>query len=43
MLIIADTFAELVTGQMRETVGVSAGADPIEHYFEGGVGEKPGR
>jgi heptaprenyl diphosphate synthase len=34
VLIIADTFAELVTGQMRETVGVSAGADPIEHYLK---------
>ncbi|MGB3696194.1 MAG: polyprenyl synthetase family protein [Gordonia sp. (in: high G+C Gram-positive bacteria)] len=32
--IIADTFAELVTGQMRETVGVSAGGDPIEHYLK---------
>lgn len=32
--IIADTFAELVTGQMRETVGVTAGADPIEHYLK---------
>ncbi|EGD55323.1 polyprenyl synthetase family protein [Gordonia neofelifaecis] len=32
--IIADTFAELVTGQMRETVGVSAGDDPIEHYLK---------
>ena len=32
--IIADTFAELVTGQMRETVGVSKGGDPIEHYLK---------
>ncbi|MFT3901000.1 MAG: polyprenyl synthetase family protein [Gordonia sp. (in: high G+C Gram-positive bacteria)] len=32
--IIADTFAELVTGQMRETVGVSSGGDPIEHYLK---------
>ncbi|WP_026917368.1 polyprenyl synthetase family protein [Gordonia shandongensis] len=32
--IIADTFAELVTGQMRETVGVSAGGDPIDHYLK---------
>ncbi|APU12613.1 geranylgeranyl pyrophosphate synthase [Actinoalloteichus sp. GBA129-24] len=31
--IIAQTFGELVTGQMRETVGPSAGADPIEHYL----------
>ncbi|GAA3049152.1 polyprenyl synthetase family protein [Gordonia defluvii] len=34
VLIIADTFAELVTGQMRETVGVTAGKDPIEHYLK---------
>nr|WP_212763453.1 polyprenyl synthetase family protein [Gordonia araii] len=34
VLIIADTFAELVTGQMRETVGVVKGADPIEHYLK---------
>ncbi|MBM7365939.1 polyprenyl synthetase family protein [Gordonia hydrophobica] len=32
--IIADTFAELVTGQMRETVGVREGGDPIEHYLK---------
>uniref|UniRef100_UPI003D92F569 polyprenyl synthetase family protein n=1 Tax=Gordonia sp. B7-2 TaxID=3420932 RepID=UPI003D92F569 len=32
--IIAETFAELVTGQMRETVGVTAGGDPIEHYLK---------
>ena len=32
--IIADTFAELVTGQMRETVGVSAGGEPIDHYLK---------
>nr|WP_246372106.1 polyprenyl synthetase family protein [Gordonia humi] len=31
--IIADTFAELVTGQMRETVG-ARGADPVEHYLK---------
>ncbi|HEX7660837.1 MAG TPA: polyprenyl synthetase family protein [Pseudonocardiaceae bacterium] len=31
--IIAETFAELVTGQMRETVGPSAGEDPIAHYL----------
>jgi heptaprenyl diphosphate synthase len=31
--IIADTFAELVTGQMRETVGAQGG-DPVEHYLK---------
>ncbi|WP_207840645.1 polyprenyl synthetase family protein [Williamsia soli] len=31
--IIADTFAELVTGQMRETVGAQGKADPVEHYL----------
>ena len=31
--IIADTFAELVTGQLRETVGPGA-KDPIEHYLK---------
>lgn len=31
--IIADTFAELVTGQTRETVGPATGQDPIEHYL----------
>ncbi|MFT4044218.1 MAG: polyprenyl synthetase family protein [Gordonia sp. (in: high G+C Gram-positive bacteria)] len=30
--IIAETFAELVTGQMRETIG-ARGADPVEHYL----------
>lgn len=29
----ADTFARLVTGQMRETVG-ARGADPVEHYLK---------
>lgn len=29
----ADTFQELVTGQMRETIGAQ-GADPIEHYLK---------
>ncbi|MGO1949696.1 MAG: polyprenyl synthetase family protein [Mycobacteriaceae bacterium] len=29
----ADTFGELVTGQMRETVGTSDGVDEIEHYM----------
>lgn len=31
--IIAETFGELVTGQMRETIGAADGADPIEHYL----------
>jgi heptaprenyl diphosphate synthase len=31
--IIADTFAELVTGQMRETRGPSPDDDPVEHYL----------
>lgn len=31
--IIAETFGELVTGQMRETVGPGAGVDPVEHYL----------
>jgi heptaprenyl diphosphate synthase len=31
--IIAETFAELVTGQMRETRGAGADDDPIEHYL----------
>lgn len=30
----ADTFEELVTGQMRETVGQSEGLSPIEHYLQ---------
>ncbi|NMO05201.1 polyprenyl synthetase family protein [Gordonia sp. TBRC 11910] len=34
VLIIADTFAELVTGQMRETVGARPGVDPVEHYLK---------
>ncbi len=34
VLVIADTFAELVTGQMRETRGASEDADPIEHYLK---------
>ncbi|KGM18843.1 polyprenyl synthetase family protein [Corynebacterium auriscanis] len=29
----ASTFRELVTGQMRETVGCAEGQDPIEHYM----------
>jgi heptaprenyl diphosphate synthase len=32
--IIADTFAQLVTGQMRETRGVPDGADSIEQYLK---------
>jgi heptaprenyl diphosphate synthase len=32
--VIADTFAQLVTGQMRETRGAVEGADPIEHYLK---------
>jgi heptaprenyl diphosphate synthase len=32
--LIAETFAQLVTGQMRETRGVTAGADTIEHYLK---------
>jgi heptaprenyl diphosphate synthase len=31
--IIAETFGELVTGQMRETVGPAAGEDPVQHYL----------
>ncbi|MFD6894877.1 polyprenyl synthetase family protein [Rhodococcus sp. NPDC060086] len=31
--VIAKTFAELVTGQMRETIGVSEKKDPIDHYL----------
>ncbi|MGH3901855.1 MAG: polyprenyl synthetase family protein [Pseudonocardiaceae bacterium] len=31
--IIACTFAELVTGQMRETLGPTPGADPVAHYL----------
>ena len=31
--IIADTFALLVTGQMRETKGVSPDADAVDHYL----------
>lgn len=32
--VIAETFAQLVTGQMRETRGATAGADPIDHYLK---------
>ncbi|WP_276307318.1 polyprenyl synthetase family protein [Amycolatopsis antarctica] len=31
--IIAETFGELVTGQMRETVGPVDGEDPVDHYL----------
>jgi heptaprenyl diphosphate synthase len=39
--IIACTFAELVTGQMRETLGPAEGADPVAHYLSV-VSEKTG-
>ncbi len=32
--IIAETFAELVTGQMRETIGAREKQDPVEHYLK---------
>jgi heptaprenyl diphosphate synthase len=32
--LIAETFAQLVTGQMRETRGAAEGADSIEHYLK---------
>ncbi len=35
--LIAETFAQLVTGQMRETRGITEGAegaDPVEHYLK---------
>lgn len=32
--LIAETFAQLVTGQMRETRGVAQGTDSIEHYLK---------
>ncbi|HEX5142531.1 MAG TPA: nonaprenyl/(2E,6E)-farnesyl/geranylgeranyl diphosphat synthase [Mycobacterium sp.] len=34
VLVIADTFAELVTGQMRETRGPVEGADEVDHYLK---------
>ncbi|BBY98724.1 nonaprenyl/(2E,6E)-farnesyl/geranylgeranyl diphosphat synthase [Mycolicibacterium fallax] len=34
VLVIADTFAELVTGQMRETRGAADGVDEVEHYLK---------
>ncbi|GAA1398259.1 polyprenyl synthetase family protein [Pseudonocardia kongjuensis] len=39
--IIAETFAQLVTGQMRETRGPKASDDPVAHYLRV-VGEKTG-
>ncbi|HEU0090107.1 MAG TPA: polyprenyl synthetase family protein [Pseudonocardiaceae bacterium] len=39
--IIARTFAKLVTGQMRETLGPGEGADPVAHYLAV-VAEKTG-
>jgi heptaprenyl diphosphate synthase len=39
--IIAETFAELVTGQMRETIGPAEGEDPIEHHLSV-IGQKTG-
>ncbi|WP_166463062.1 polyprenyl synthetase family protein [Amycolatopsis acidicola] len=39
--IIAETFGELVTGQMRETVGPDAGEDPVDHYLTV-IGQKTG-
>ncbi|GDY29402.1 polyprenyl synthetase family protein [Gandjariella thermophila] len=39
--IIAETFTELVTGQMRETIGPEEGDDPVEHYLTV-VAEKTG-
>jgi heptaprenyl diphosphate synthase len=39
--IIAETFAELVTGQMRETRGPREGEDAVEHYLAV-VAEKTG-
>jgi heptaprenyl diphosphate synthase len=32
--IIADTFAQLVTGQMRETRGAAENVDSVEHYLK---------
>jgi len=32
--IIAETFSELVTGQMRETMGPREGEDPVVHYLK---------
>lgn len=32
--IIAETFAMLVTGQMRETLGAKGSEDPVQHYLK---------
>ncbi len=32
--IIAETFAQLVTGQMRETKGLAGDVDPVDHYLK---------
>ena len=32
--LIAETFAQLVTGQMRESRGAAEGADAVEHYLK---------
>jgi len=39
--LIAETFAQLVTGQLRETVGPAEGEDPVQHYLTV-VAEKTG-
>jgi heptaprenyl diphosphate synthase len=39
--IIAETFAELVSGQMRETIGPGPGEDRIAHYLSV-IGQKTG-
>jgi heptaprenyl diphosphate synthase len=39
--IIAETFGELVTGQMRETVGPGENEDPVQHYLSV-IGQKTG-
>ena len=33
VLVISETFARLVNGQLRETCGIAAGGDPIDHYL----------
>jgi heptaprenyl diphosphate synthase len=39
--IIAETMGQLVTGQIRETVGASPGDDPVRHYLDV-MGQKTG-
>jgi geranylgeranyl pyrophosphate synthase len=39
--IIAETMGQLVTGQMRETVGPGDGDDPVQHYLDV-IGQKTG-